>query len=497
MHYKDTPLIFLDLETTGSHFSKDRVIEVYASKVLNGEVIGEFHSLFNPGFTPDPFILRLTNIKKEELFTAPQFGDLAEDLFNFVKDDLIIAHNARFDYGFLKSEFGNLGFDLKSSYCCSVKLSRFLYPKYQRHNLDSIIARFQIEAGERHRAKYDAEAIRIMFYKAIEENGEEIFLRAFTKSIKSAAIPTTLLKFDFNKLPESPGIYIFETTLDNKEKGNNDKDYRQKNIDESSGIKAPLYVGMSKNIKTRILQHLYSDYSSSKEFKVNSQVKDIRTIETAGVLGAYLRESYLIKNLMPLYNRALRRNSSLAKLTKKVDDKGYIHIDVERDSNVNVDELQNLIGVFENVSGTKDILRDIASEYNLCKKFLGLEKGKGACFSYQLGNCSGACIGKISALEHNKEVESAFKRLSIQKWPFENAIIIREVSSIKTEEFLVYNWCLIGSTLGEGQAVDINGFSFNLDTYKILRRFLRSKEYFEIEEIKLNDIDWKRFRSLF
>src|SRR5688572_21701666 len=97
MHYKDSSLIFLDLETTGSHFSRDRIIEVYASKVLNGEVVGEFHSLFNPGFTPDPFILRLTNIKKEELELAPIFGDLASELYEFVKDDLIIAHNARFD----------------------------------------------------------------------------------------------------------------------------------------------------------------------------------------------------------------------------------------------------------------------------------------------------------------------------------------------------------------------------------------------------------------
>src|SRR6185369_10119065 len=106
---KDVTLNFLDLETTGTNHSKDRIIEVYVTKVRNNETIDTFHTFLNPGFRPDQFILNMTSIDPEELETAPEFEDKMDELFEFLADDMLVAHNARFDYSFLKSEFARYG----------------------------------------------------------------------------------------------------------------------------------------------------------------------------------------------------------------------------------------------------------------------------------------------------------------------------------------------------------------------------------------------------
>ncbi len=447
---------FLDLETTGTSFYKDRIIEVYVGKYINGELVKEFNTTINPGFKPDPFILKLTNIKYRELLNSPSFVDVSRDLYNFLGEELLVAHNARFDYGFLKSEFQKVNYILKNEYLCTVKLSRILYPEFKRHNLDSIIQRFEIPIGDRHRAKYDTLATSYFFFKVRESFSEEIFDNAYTKALKKNAVPENLLNFDFSKLPEKNGVYFFL----------NSDNY-------------PIYIGKSNNIKKRVLSHLYSDVRVSKEYSVNKQTIDIQFITTAGNLGAELRESYLIKEKYPIYNRMLRKSSSMVKLIKELDSNGYINIKTVRDSKLDISELDNVLAVFENIIGTKEILSGIAKKNKLCPRFLGLEKGKGECFSYQIGLCDGACINKITAVEHNERLLNAFKNLSLGRWPYNEPILIIEKDIEDYEVFLVDKWCLIGSTKGEGELIDsnlsINKYTFNLDTYKILKRSLASQ----------------------
>ena len=153
------PLIFLDLETTGMTATHERITEIGLVEVANGEFVGSWSQLVNPQKDIPPFIAALTGISDEMVEHAPTFGELAPGLFERLEGKLLIAHNARFDYGFLKSEFERVGLCYQPRVLCTVKLSRKLFPEHRRHNLDSVIERHGLSCGARHRALGDAEVL--------------------------------------------------------------------------------------------------------------------------------------------------------------------------------------------------------------------------------------------------------------------------------------------------------------------------------------------------
>ncbi|MEO6728806.1 MAG: exonuclease domain-containing protein [Candidatus Dojkabacteria bacterium] len=467
---KDITLNFLDLETTGTNHSKDRIIEVYVTKVKNNETLATFHTFLNPGFRPDSFILNMTSIDPQELEVSPEFEEKMDELFEFLGEDMLVAHNARFDYSFLKSEFARYGINIKNNYCCTVKLSRFLYPEFTKHNLDSIIQRIgYAEDGIRHRADFDTEVIKTFFYKAFDEFGHESFEIAFNKSVKQAAIPEKLLGRDFSKIPDTPGVYIF--------------------LDKNN---FPLYIGKSIHLRTRIMDHLYNDTSYHKDQQINQQMTDIKIIPTAGEIGALLRESALIKKYQPIYNRALKRNESMVKLRRTYDENGYSRVTAVRETSMDTSEFVEVLGVFGNEIMVKTMLQGYAKKHGLCSKLLGTENGKGACFAYQLGQCNGACIGKVSSEEYNELFDKVFGITKLASWPFEKPIVITERNGDLEEKLLFDKWCFLGTDAGTNEETTITKQLFNLDTYKIIRSFLEKTE--TISEVISDEME--RFKTL-
>jgi len=452
-NYKDTILNFLDIETTGLNYRVDKIIEIYITKIINGKVIDTFYAKLNPGFRPDPFILKLTNINYAELKESPAFEEISESLYEFVKDGIVIAHNARFDYSFIKNELKNYGYDINLDYCCTVKLSRFLYPQYQKHKLDNIMERINYKDGDRHTASYDTEVIKAFFYIALKEHGETKFMEGFSNSIKQSAIPQSLVKFDKDNIPESPGIYYF---------------YGEDNY--------PLYIGMSKNLRRRVHEHFYQDLTNSKDLKINQKLKRIEVTPTAGILGAYIRESIMIKKYQPLFNRQLRRSQNLIKLEQYLDDDGYVCIRINNDMNFNVYQLENLIGVYNNKPDMQSKLHDLVKLFGLCPKLLGLEKLGGACFSYQLDQCKGACVHKIQASEYNLLFEKAFRDIKITNWPSKFEITIKEENNGLTEELTFNKWCLVRSNQEDLLVEEVDRYRFDFDVYKILHRYLNANK---------------------
>ncbi len=174
-------LIFVDLETTGANLANDRITEIGIIVVhLDGEV-DRWSSFVNPGRPIPSFIQGLTGINDDMVEAAPSFESLAQTVRERLADGLFIAHNARFDYGFLHDAFARAGHTLQSEKLCTVKLSRTLFPEEKQHNLDAIIARHGLIPGARHRALADADLLWQFWGKLLNDIPLETLASAVKK----------------------------------------------------------------------------------------------------------------------------------------------------------------------------------------------------------------------------------------------------------------------------------------------------------------------------
>ncbi len=435
---------FVDIETTGTSARHDRVIEIGILRVENDKIVKKYNQLINPETHVSPFITQITGITPDDLEDAPTFEIVKDEVYELLKDSIFVAHNVRFDHGFLKNEFKRFDMQFSMKQLCTVRLSRTLFPEHRHHNLDAIIERFNITCINRHRAYDDAHATWQFFRKISKLFPQTELMQLLEKQIKRPSIPTRIDANMIDKLPEGPGVYTF---------------YGEKGT--------PLYIGKSKNIRKRVLSHFSADHRFEKDMNISRQLKSIDTISTAGELGALLKESALIKEVRPLYNHALKRKLNLTLLLQAKTNKGYYTIRIENRNQIVAEDLNILVGVYTSKKQARAFLKEQAASYKLCEKILGIDTSIGPCFGYKLEKCKGACIGKESALRYNIRFIEAFGKDKIKPWPFDGAVTIREHDSIEqlTDIFHVNKWCLITS--------DNDPLIFYYDVYKILVRYLQ------------------------
>lgn len=181
----DRKVVFLDLETTGASAGQDRITEVGLIEVDDGYFVREWSTLVNPGIPIPPLIQSLTGINDAMVAGAPYFEDIAQELHDAIDGRMLIAHNARFDYGFLEQEFKRIDQDFSAPVLCTVRLSRKLFPQHARHNLDTLISRHDIECDARHRALGDARVLWQLAQQWRSDPGEAAVLEAMAKLIKT------------------------------------------------------------------------------------------------------------------------------------------------------------------------------------------------------------------------------------------------------------------------------------------------------------------------
>jgi DNA polymerase-3 subunit epsilon len=147
--------IILDIKTTGCRPLYDRIIEIGLQHIKNNQILQTWHTLINPEISIPVFIQHLTEITNEKVSAAPLYTEIADDLYQILQGKILVAHNARFDYSFLKNEFNRCGYLYRTKTLCTVKLARHLFPNENKHNLDAIIQKFNIKTSIRHRALAD------------------------------------------------------------------------------------------------------------------------------------------------------------------------------------------------------------------------------------------------------------------------------------------------------------------------------------------------------
>lgn len=148
----------IDTETTGGRHVFDRVIDVAVFRFKGGEIVDKFQSLINPGRPIPPWITVLTGIDDSMVSRAPTFSEISEKLKNILSGAVFTAHNAPFDYGFIRMEFARLGEDFVRPQCCTLKIARRLLPELPSRTLSMVCEHFLIDIWDRHRAHGDAEA---------------------------------------------------------------------------------------------------------------------------------------------------------------------------------------------------------------------------------------------------------------------------------------------------------------------------------------------------
>ncbi|MGB2902053.1 MAG: exonuclease domain-containing protein, partial [Candidatus Dechloromonas phosphoritropha] len=372
-------LAFVDLETTGATATRDRITEIGIIEVDEDGSVREWQQLVNPGTRIPPFIEQLTGISNELVAAAPAFADVADETLRRLEGRLFIAHNARFDYGFLKNEFKRLGVTFRAPVLCTVKLSRTLFPEHKRHNLDSLIERHNLAADARHRALADAQLIRQFWQKIHVDRSNDEIEAALKAQNARPSLPPHLDAGIVDELPDTPGVYLF---------------YADNNL--------PLYVGKARDIRQRVLSHFSADHASAREMNLAQQVRRIDWIETAGEIGALLKEAVLVKQLQPTHNRQLRRNDDICTWTLVDEGNGWLRPELVAARDLDFGIHASCYGLFKSAREAGTVLRALAAEHNLCDALLGLEKsapGK-PCFGYQIKRCSGACVGDEPPTKH-------------------------------------------------------------------------------------------------
>ncbi|MGC2520702.1 MAG: exonuclease domain-containing protein [Burkholderiales bacterium] len=456
---------FIDLETTGTVATGDRITEIGIVRVIDGRLEEEWSTLVNPECSIPPEIQRLTGITNAMVTDAPTFAEIRHDVLDRLEDHLFIAHNARFDYGFIKNEFRRAGTPFSADVLCTVRLSRRLYPEHRHHGLDAIVDRHLLSGADRHRALGDARLIWEFVQALYREISAEEIEAAVRQLLKTPSLPPQLPADALKRLPEGPGVYLFY--------GVND---------------LPLYVGKSRNLRERVRSHFSSDHLSANDLRLSSEVTHIEFEQTAGELGALLREAQLVKTLLPHHNHRLRRRVGVCALCLPEEPGPPEFVTRHR---FMPRELDGLFGPFASRRAAKTALMDLAAEHGLCWSRLGLERRNGPCFARQLGRCRGACIGAEAAADHHARLRAALNPFAIAPWPFAGPIGIREASEDGREELhLIDRWCHIGTARAEHEIAGLLESppqGFDLDIYRIISAFLakpgRSTKLFELAQL--------------
>ena len=288
-----SPLAFVDLETTGATAASDHITEIGIVEVDPDGTVREWQQLVNPGVPISPFIQQLTGISNAMVAAAPPFAAIADEVFARLQGRLFIAHNARFDYGFLKQEFARSGLCFRATTLCTVKLSRDLYPDYKRHSLDALIERHQLRAAARHRALADAQLVHQFWQKIHVDRSLDEIACALDLQHASPALPPELDPAILDQLPEKGGVYLFY----GEHQGASDQ---------------PLYIGRARDLRSRILSHFPARPPAGAKYqrkqKMAQSVRRITWEEIANHESAQDRENLLIRSLQPVYNRPAKRN---------------------------------------------------------------------------------------------------------------------------------------------------------------------------------------------
>jgi DNA polymerase-3 subunit epsilon len=453
-----------------------RIIDVAVIGATCDAVDFEWQSLVNPGVYVPAGITALTGIDNEMLADAPPFERVAKELRERLEGRVFIAHNVRFDYGFIRREFAALGTSWARPNLCTVRLSRALYPEMPRHNLDAVMERHDIHIENRHRAMPDAQALLAFWRKLRAAWPADELQVALDAASQRATLPAALPPDLADDLPEGPGVYRFFGVGDD-------------------GRETLLYVGKANILRERVLDHFRGGASDAKSLRLAALVRRVEWTETAGELGALLLEAREVRERQPVYNRQLRGGGE--RLTWLFEDTAAAPRLVTLTSDVL--RTGNAFGTYRAARDARRALEGLAREHQWCFKLLGLETGPGSCFGLQVGRCKGACVGKEPAPLHMARIRIGLLPLKLKAWPHEGPMLLCERAGERTQYHVIDGWQHLATFDGDDDLalraarewrVKSRSTQFDMDGYRILTRMLRDRKLLPVPSSPRVEDSW-------
>jgi DNA polymerase-3 subunit epsilon len=296
----------VDIETTGGHAGANNITEI-AIVLHNGqEVEGKFTTLINPCMPIQRYVQGLTGITDAMVAVAPKFEELAENIFNLLKDRVFVAHNVNFDYSFVKHQLAQAGFELTTPKLCTIRLARKVFPNLPKYGLGTVCRELNIVVNDRHRAAGDALATAQLFTLLVQNDtsGE---LQKMIKKNANRYLPPHVASELVEALPMTSGVYYFHNRLGKI-----------------------VYVGKAKNIKKRVISHFSNNKPSKQKQEFLREVHNITYTICDSEFVASLLESVEIKRLWPAYNKSQKHYEHQYAIYMFEDAKGYLRLGIDK-----------------------------------------------------------------------------------------------------------------------------------------------------------------------
>lgn len=455
----------LDIETTGGKYNEEGITEIAIHKYDGHQVVDTFISLLNPERSIQPFVVNLTGISNQMLRNAPKFYEVAKRIIEITSDCILVAHNAKFDYRILRTEFNRLGYGYERQTLCTVELSKKLIPHLESYKLGRLCRSLGIPVTDRHRANGDAIATTKLFKLLVDKDLQKSIISNTIRLEPKYQLDPKLIDIVEN-LPTSTGVY-----------------YMHRSDGEI------IYIGKSNNIKKRINQHFTS--TSPKAKKIQLQVATVTYETTGSELVALLKESEEIKRNKPIYNRALRRTIFTYALYSFTDDDGYTNLKIDK-----VDGRKKPITTFTNRQSAKSFMFNAVEKYMLCQKLTGLHRVRKNCFNYTIGACNGACVQKEPTELYNLRAHQLITKNSFEN---SNLVIIdrgREIDErsaiyIENGVFKGLGFYNLNHQINKIEILQsiITPMDNNRDVQHILKSYLRKNKKLKIINLHTKDND--------
>jgi len=376
---REVTFVVVDLETTGGGTDTEAITEIGAVKVRGGEVLGEFATLVDPGRGIPPLITVLTGITDLMVASAPPIAAVLPAFLDFARDAVLVAHNAPFDVGFLKAACARLDRPWPALRVVDTALlaRRVLTSdEVPDCRLATLAGHFKAGTMPVHRALADARATVDVLHGLLERVGplgvqslDE--LRTFTAQVSEAQRRKRHLA---EHLPSAPGVYVFR---------------------DAAG--RPLYVGKSKDIRTRVRHYFVASELRSRMAEMVGLAERVDAIVCAHDLEAEVRELRMIAEYKPPYNRRSRfpERGIWLKLTPEA----YPRLSVVRAVR---DDGGSYLGPF---GSRKSVERAMAAVHDAlpirqCTDKISEAGGGSACALAEMDRCGAPCEGRISREEY-------------------------------------------------------------------------------------------------